>query len=99
MLNKVYMLGGVSDTPDFQKVIASSSYPICIYNCYTNHDAVLRHIFSLLQPGNTPIGLNCLYEYSVHDIINMDCTNFINGHLAFRRHLGLLGKLLEVHHE
>lgn len=99
MLNKIYLMGGVSDTGGLEEIIESSKYPICLYNCYTIYDTVLRYLLSLCQPDIKPIGLNSVKEIPGHEIINVDCTNFISGHLAFRRNLDILGKVLETHKE
>jgi len=31
-----------------------------------------------------------------HKIINLNCTKFVSGHLAFRSNLGVMGEILDI---
>lgn len=50
-------MGGVSDSKQMVELIAQSQSPLSIYNCYTNNDAVLKHLLSLCKPDIKPVGL------------------------------------------
>lgn len=91
LINNVYLMGGVSDGEDIMNIISNSESPLCVYNCYTNNDSVLRHLLSLCKPDIKPIGLNEIRKVGGHNVINVDCTKFISGHLAFRSNLSLMG--------
>jgi hypothetical protein len=91
LVNNVYLMGGVSDAPSFAEIISHSYSPLSVYNCYTNNDSVLRHLLSLCKPDIKPIGLNEIKKVEGHSVVNMNCTKFISGHLAFRSNLSLMG--------
>ena len=84
-------MGGVSDARSLTDIISHSSVPLSVYNCYTNHDSVLRHLLALCKPEITAIGLHDLPAIPGHNIVNIDCTKFIGGHLAFRSNLDVMG--------
>lgn len=96
LINNIYLLGGVSDSLAFADLISRSEVPLSVYNCYTNNDAVLKHLLSLCKPDIRPIGLNNIKKVQGHSVINVDCTKFISGHLAFRSNLRLMGEILEL---
>ena len=89
-------MGGVSDAKEITKIISESPSPLSVKNCYTKYDAVLKHLLSLCKPEITPIGLHDLPKVPGHEVININCSKFISGHLAFRSHMDLMGEVLEM---
>ena len=50
-LSNIYMMGGVTSESDIAEIIKRSKYPLCVYNCFTDNDMVLKHILSLCHEG------------------------------------------------
>jgi hypothetical protein len=96
VLNNIYMLGGVSDEAQLAAVVERSTYPWCVYNLHTANDMVLKHILSMCTPDARPIGINQLREVKGHEIINVDCSNFISGHLSYMSNFGDVGKTTQM---
>lgn len=58
MIYNIKMMGGVSDSTEFEDIISQSKTSISLSNCITKHDGVLRHILSLVKPDLKPMGIN-----------------------------------------
>ena len=97
-LSNIYMMGGVTSECDLAEIIKRSKYPLCIYNCYTDNDMVLKHILSLCHEGQ-PIGLHQIRDILGHEIVNVDSSDFISGHLAYMNEFDIVGKVLEMFEE
>ncbi len=57
---------------------------------------VLKHILSLCTPNAKPIGINELKEVSGHEIINVDCSDFVSGHLSYMSEFKVVGRVLSM---
>ena len=84
MINKVYLMGGATDKKEFEEIISNSKSPMNVVNLYSDKDAILKYLLKLCKPSIVPLGLNPLSEIEGHEITNIDCSDFINGHLAYR---------------
>ena len=60
---------------------------------------VLKHILPMSKPGIESIGLLEVGEIGGHEIVNVDCSNFISGHLAYMTNFEVVGKVLEMNEE
>ena len=96
MVNKVYLMGGVADKGEVENIIMNSKNSLSLINLYSNNDSILKYLLKLCKPNLVPVGLNPVKEIEGHEIVNMDCTAFINGHLAYREELNVLSKLLNM---
>lgn len=64
---------------------------------YSNNDSTLKYFLKLCKPDIQPIGLYPLREdITGHIVQNQDCTNIIDGHLAYRKNLKILDKLMNI---
>lgn len=79
--------------------MSKSQYPLTVYNCYTGNDMVLKHILPMSKPDLHAIGITEIPEISGHEIINVDCSKFISGHLAYMTNFDLVGKVVEMNEE
>lgn len=50
MLNKVILLGGVTDVKDLSNALNELRYPITVINCYTSADMILKHLLKSTMP-------------------------------------------------
>jgi hypothetical protein len=57
---------------------------------------VLAHVLSLCVPDSKPIGINKIQEMKGHEIINIDCSYFISGHLSYMSNYGEVGRVTEM---
>ena len=89
-------MGGVTDAQELVSIVKKSRTPLCLYNCYTGNDMVLKHILPLCKPGILSIGLQEVDEVLGHEIVNVDCSNFISGHLAYMTNFDIVGKVIEM---
>ena len=60
---------------------------------------VLKHILPMSKPGIEPIGLLEVGEIGGHEIVNIDCSKFISGHLAYMANFEVVGKVVEMNEE
>lgn len=67
-----------------------------MHNCYTMNDAVLKRLLSLCKPDVKPMGLGEVRKVEGHRVVNLNCTEFISGHLAFRGNMQLMAQILEM---
>ena len=70
-----------------------------IKNCYTGNDMVLKHVLSLCKPETKPVGLQEIKKLEGHDIANIDCSEFVSGHLAYMNCFSDVGRVLEMTQE
>jgi hypothetical protein len=57
MVNKVYFMGGLTDTNEIVEIIKKSPSPLNIINLYSKKDNVLKYLLKLCKPSIQPIGL------------------------------------------
>lgn len=96
MVNKVYLMGGVADKNELEHIIMNSRHSLSLINLYSSNDAILKYLLKVCKPNLMPVGLNPVKEIEGHEIVNMDCSCLINGHLAYREELNVLSKLLNM---
>jgi hypothetical protein len=48
------------------------------------------------KPKIVPIGLHPIGKIDGHEVVNLDCTDFIEGHLAYRTKLDFVARLLNM---
>ena len=82
----VYLLGGavgynsrLFKQDNLKKVVTN-----CVFNVYSERDAVLRYLYRTAEWGDQPIGLRAL---SYPGIIDVDVTESVGGHLDYPRKL------------
>ena len=61
MVNKVALMGGISEVKEFSEFFKKSAYPIEVINLYSQYDNNLKYLFRLSKPFSVPIGLNKMY--------------------------------------
>ena len=61
MINKVVLMGGVSEVKEFSEFFKKSKYPIEVMNLYSANDTTVKYLFRLSKPFSVPIGLNEMY--------------------------------------
>lgn len=67
-MNKVVMMGGVTDTGQFEATLAKSKNSITVMNVGTKHDSVLKHMLSRCKPNVKAVGLNNISQVNNHFI-------------------------------
>jgi len=65
-LQKIVLLGGVSDCNDFHEVLSKSPFPLSITNMYTANDSVLEILLKRCRKGIEPVGLKELVKSIMH---------------------------------
>ncbi len=95
-MNKIIMLGGVTDVGQLDKVAKDFRSPIEVINCFTEHDTVLKYLLKACMPDIKPIGLNELPDHTFegHVLTDKDCKDFIGGHLLYMANWKVLGRFL-----
>lgn len=68
MVNKVYLMGGVADKGQLEKIILESPNPLSVVNFYSDNDSTLRYLLRLCKPYTTPVGLSPLKQIKGHFI-------------------------------
>ena len=101
LMNKVIMMGGVSDVDQLNQTSIDFRSPIEVYNCFTKYDTVLKYLLKACMPDIKPIGLYELPDTLLegHVIEDKDCSDFISGHLAYMANWKVLGRFLEMKDE
>lgn len=61
LVNKVVLMGGISEVKQFSHLFKRSTYPIEVLNLYSENDMGLKYLFRLSRPFSVPIGLNKVY--------------------------------------
>lgn len=97
-LSNIYLMGGVTDQAQLVAILQAAKYPLCLYNCFTDNDMVLKHALSLCVEGS-PVGLSSLPKVAGHEIVNVDGSDFVSGHLAYMNEFDVVGKVLQMHKE
>jgi hypothetical protein len=95
-LQRIILLGGVSDIPDYDKTINPCNHPLSVTNCYTENDTVLEQLLKKCRKGIEPVGLKEMIKSRKHGICNNDVTDHISGHLAYMTNFGLIADQLEL---
>jgi len=87
-VHDVYLLGGAVDRLDqdgWRK--AASAVEGKIYNLYSENDSVLQWLYKPANLGiSDPIG-NGPVECDAENIVNVDCSDLVNGHEEFKTNL------------
>ncbi len=88
IVQDVILLGGALDRND-QSAWQAAGKAITgkIYNCYTEHDRVLRALYrgaNLFM--SEPIGIDKI-AFRSPKIKNVDCSDLVNGHMDWKNHL------------
>ena len=65
-------------------------------NCVTKHDGVLKYVLSKVKPEIKPMGLYQIPQIRGHFISNVNCNKIISGHLKYRSHMDIMGKILDL---
>ena len=79
-----------------EDILKKSAGPLTVINLYSNKDSVLKYLLKLCKPSVEPVGLHEIPEVAGHNIRNRDCSVVIDGHLAYRDHMNLIAKLLNM---
>lgn len=93
-ISNIYMMGGVTDVEELRGIIGRAKTPLTVYNCYTGNDMVLKHILPMSKPDLKAIGISEIGDVDGHEILNIDCSDFISGHLAYMSNFDVVGKVL-----
>lgn len=67
-MNKVVMMGGVTDIGQFETTLSKSKNSITVMNVGTKHDSVLKYMLSRCKPNVKPLGLNNISKVNNHFI-------------------------------
>jgi hypothetical protein len=95
-LNKVVLMGGVTDVTEFQETLKLTNHSINILNVRTKHDSVLKHILKLAKPKIVPTGLNPIDPRTGNHLIDdMDVSDKIKGHFSFMSNFGTIANLIK----
>lgn len=60
---------------------------------------VLTHVLALCLPTARPIGITEVKPVAGHEIVNMDVSNYVSGHLAYMSEFDTIGKVLWMNRE
>lgn len=88
LINDVILMGSVVDRDELRK-LSLKSIAGNLINCYSENDYVLKYLLKIVKPSVSPIGIQKI----AHDdakVIDIDCTDIINGHLEFRNKMDLV---------
>lgn len=60
---------------------------------------VLTHVLSLCLPDAKPMGIHKLKEIPGHEIVNLDCSGYVSGHLDYMGQFEAIGKAVFMNRE
>jgi hypothetical protein len=90
VVESVYLLGGAVDRTDingWNQAVSALRSGGRIFNCYSKNDKVLGQIYCAANAGlSDPVGFAPI-ENCPSAIVNVDCTDFIDGHSQWKAHL------------
>jgi hypothetical protein len=87
IVNKVYLMGGAADKHEVERVLKYSPCPLTVTNLYSLNDWVLKYLLKVSEWNKSPVGLEKLGVVEGHEVTNVDCTEFVDGHTTFRNSL------------
>lgn len=94
--NVILLAGAVegSNMDNWEKIDNSISGKI--FNCYSTHDSVLKHLYKIVQHDvGEPIGLGDI-SYKSDSIFNINCSSFVNGHMDWKIHYSKVLEQIEI---
>ncbi|NBC05354.1 MAG: DUF726 domain-containing protein, partial [Bacteroidetes bacterium] len=96
-VENVYLFGGAQERKDdsgWQNATKAISGKI--YNIYSSNDYVLKILYQCGTLGSSPIGLKPI-EYENDKIVNIDASEWVDGHSAYHEKFSLIMDLIEKH--
>ena len=100
MISGIKFMGGVANIKDLVNIVRRSQCSLNITNCSSLKDKVLKKILPLAETEiASPVGFNGIEKVNGHEILNIDCTNFISGHFSYKANADIMGKLLNLSHD
>ena len=60
---------------------------------------VLKHLLSQCKPDFKTIGLHEVPKCPGHEIMNVDVSDIISGHLAYMNEFDIVGKIIDMDRE
>lgn len=80
-------------------MLTKTQYPLQWINIRSERDFVIHTLLKFWDSKCYPIGAEDIRAVDGHDVINLDLTSQVSGHLDFVNHHYCFGKMLDLYHD